>query len=567
MDQMKLPIAKSLTSQERDAAKKTIRLAVSGDVILTSLEVKIIDSIEFQRLRWLKQLGTSYLIYPSAQHTRFEHSLGVLKMTETMMNNIVSNRYKYKKPGEDEILDDQKVIARLAALMHDVANIPFGHTLEDETKVISTYQEDEKRFSKYFTKDTEIGKILIENLQPDELKLLQRILTAKKDPSDEKHRDSRITYVSDLKGNAFIVDIIKNTVCADLLDYLMRDAYFCGLPLSIPDRFLSYLYIHEDKNGVRRVAIRVKEQDGQRKQALISELIQLLETRYFLAERVYFHHAKQISSAMIGAAVYDAITNFKEYTQDKSTAGGIMELTTDNLLSWGDKDLINELKKYPKNSPAHKIADDLDRRILYKPIFNMKRSDFVEDEEHLKFLEYTFHEDPRVRNENEKTLCETVGLDAGDIIIYFPSTEMNSKIAEMKVTAPEGGVEPFFKVADPLTKNKIDSILASHRELWRLQVFVKREKYEAMDANTKDTIRAICKTIFEDHRGAQGESDLRSCYRTIISYIADNQNVNMDQSLREEVLETFLVARKNAGNKKIDFVEIFNDVIKQRKTP
>ena len=76
-----------------DRPHKTIRIAVSGNVVLTHLEVMVIDTPEFQRLRKLRQLGTSYLIYPSANHTRFEHSLGALKMAEIMMQSIEHNAH------------------------------------------------------------------------------------------------------------------------------------------------------------------------------------------------------------------------------------------------------------------------------------------------------------------------------------------------------------------------------------------------------------------------------------------------------------------------------------------
>jgi len=174
--------------------KKTIRIAVSGDVILTGLEVKIIDTESFQRLRKFRQLGTSYLVYPSANHTRFEHSLGVLQKTQEMIDYIQKNQHSDK--DQKNISLDQIRIARLAALLHDIANIPFGHTLEDETKVVGTYQEDEDRIKLYLDPDKEIGKILVKYLNSEDYKLLLNILIAEKE-------------YEKLGENAFIADIIS----------------------------------------------------------------------------------------------------------------------------------------------------------------------------------------------------------------------------------------------------------------------------------------------------------------------------------------------------------------------
>lgn len=134
---------------------KTFRIAVSGDVVLPRLETSIVDTSEFQRLRGLKQLGFCHLIYPSAVHTRFEHTLGAVKkaaMLQTM-----------RRAGEaDTLTPEQLQMTRLVALFHDVANVPMGHTLEDETHVLGEHQEDENRFERVIGSKTKIGSILRE---------------------------------------------------------------------------------------------------------------------------------------------------------------------------------------------------------------------------------------------------------------------------------------------------------------------------------------------------------------------------------------------------------------------
>src|SRR6185369_16915146 len=98
--------------------RKLIRDAVHGDIEMDSLEIELMDTPEFQRLRGIKQLGTAYLVFPSAVHTRFEHSLGTSWMAHRIIETIRRTTTVHS--------DDERVI-RIAALLHDITHIPFGH--------------------------------------------------------------------------------------------------------------------------------------------------------------------------------------------------------------------------------------------------------------------------------------------------------------------------------------------------------------------------------------------------------------------------------------------------------
>src|SRR5438093_10954857 len=102
--------------------RKLIRDAAHGDIEVSPLDVELIDTPEFQRLRGIKQLGTAYLVFPSAVHTRFEHSLGTSWMAYRMIQAIRRSH---------SVSTDEEVLIRVAALLHDIMHIPFGHTLED----------------------------------------------------------------------------------------------------------------------------------------------------------------------------------------------------------------------------------------------------------------------------------------------------------------------------------------------------------------------------------------------------------------------------------------------------
>ena len=87
---------------------KTIRIAVSGDVLLTQLEIDLIDTPDFQRLRRVRQLGTACFVYPTALHTRFDHSLGTLAIAIRMLDSIRKNAHN--NPSQRDIDDDQEIL-------------------------------------------------------------------------------------------------------------------------------------------------------------------------------------------------------------------------------------------------------------------------------------------------------------------------------------------------------------------------------------------------------------------------------------------------------------------------
>src|SRR2546421_8739744 len=175
--------------------RKLIRDAVHGDIEVSALEVELVDTPEFQRLRGIKQLGTAYLVFPSAMHTRFEHSLGTSWMAHRVLESVGRNQ---------AIAEDDRQLIRVAALLHDITHIPFGHTLEDERRVLPRHDKDEERVD-YFLRASAIGRILKrEGLQDLVIDTLKR-------------------------DDTFLSDIIGGGISADLLDYLRRDPYFCGL--------------------------------------------------------------------------------------------------------------------------------------------------------------------------------------------------------------------------------------------------------------------------------------------------------------------------------------------------
>src|SRR6266550_6407133 len=221
-------------------SRKLIRDAVHGDIELGPLEVELIDTPEFQRLRGIKQLGTAYLVFPSAVHTRFEHSLGTSWMAHRILQSV--------RRIEDVSQDEEKLI-RVASLLHDLTHIPFGHTLEDERRVLPRHDKDEERVD-YFFKMSVVARILKrEGLQDAVIAILK---------GDETHRS----------------DIVGGAISADLLDYLRRDTYFCGLSQYYDARLFESFIVEDNRLVMNR------EKNGMLRHDALSELVNLLRIRY-----------------------------------------------------------------------------------------------------------------------------------------------------------------------------------------------------------------------------------------------------------------------------------------------
>ncbi|MBX6396527.1 MAG: HD domain-containing protein, partial [Alicyclobacillaceae bacterium] len=245
-----------------------IRDPVHGDITLSSWAVRVIDTPEFQRLRGIRQLGTAYLVYPGCHHTRFEHSLGTYWIAKKILEKLPA-----AGAGVKTDQDEGEVIA-LAALLHDVTHVPFGHTLEDEWLLFPRH-DDGRRLREVFS--GRLGEVL------SELGVLERVWRLLDPHSPLQEEWAR--------------EIVSGTVDADLFDYVRRDAQFAGLRLDYDDRLLSNFVVAEGRLALNLV------KGGRERADIRSEFFHMLHMRYVLTERLYYHHAKIISSAMVARMV------------------------------------------------------------------------------------------------------------------------------------------------------------------------------------------------------------------------------------------------------------------------
>jgi uncharacterized protein len=248
----------------RDPLWNTIRIDAGA--------LRIIDAPAFQRLRHIRQLGHAYLVYPGATHTRFDHALGVYHLARRAMALL----------GERDELDavdlpDRRLVP-YAALLHDIGHYPYSHALEelDETLVPGHHESLTTRF----LDDPEIGAVLAE-VAPDGAERVEAMI--------------RGSSASPLRG------LVSGSLDLDKIEYLKRDAMFCGVPYGSVDvdRLLHALTLLRDpETGEMEVGIHEKG---------ISALESLLFGKYQMFRNVYWHHAVRAATALYKRVVETAV--------------------------------------------------------------------------------------------------------------------------------------------------------------------------------------------------------------------------------------------------------------------
>lgn len=476
--------------------QKVFTLAASGEVRLYGPEVAVVDSTEFQRLAGIKQLGTSHLVFRTAIHTRFEHSIGTLHMAQTILDRA---RMSLETLSHEEQREATQ-LARLGGLLHDLPHLPFGHTLEDEFNLLPRHDHDRARWKRLLD-EGELHGVLFAALGEETFEELKRVLMAKTE-----------TDIAGLRF-PFVADIVGNTVCADLLDYIVRDLEACGMPVALGDRFLSYFVITGKRLGTgsdvdsRRMALRL-EKRGMPRPDVESEVVKLLTYRYELAERVYFHHAKNAASVMIGRAVQElGLIDEKLHAATADTrALPFLFLGDGSPLS---DDLLLHALANPAIAEASglRITDDPGRRgraaalgqaVLGRRLYKLAYLGVHDDLFHRVEYVTSTYSGPEARSALEDRLASELGLDRGEVLVHIPARRMMVKAAEVRVERSDGTVTTL-EGWDRSHSKRVDALNDAHSRLWRVMVFVK----PAADGHETDKRRQMVGAAAADLFGAQ----------------------------------------------------------------
>ncbi|HEX2070741.1 MAG TPA: HD domain-containing protein [Thermoleophilaceae bacterium] len=516
------------------APAKVITDPIHGDVQLTELERLLVDSPSFQRLRRVRQLGTTHLVYPGATHSRFSHSLGSLVAAQLLLDIVLEQSDGLRAqddlfaqweedernggPRRDQRVAEAVVLTRLGALLHDLGHVPFGHSVEDELRLLQPHDENLGRFEKLWRQIDPIareaiesgssleGKPLMDDLKP---LIVSKLDKPEIDPGDDgaDPGTAKITY-------PFAQDVVGNTISADLIDYLSRDHHYTGLPAALGHRFLESFYVsrRDDPQKPQRMVMRIVRGDGKRERKdTITELLKFLRYRYELSERALTHHAKLAADAMVGkllqlyhdglyidvleeAAAEDPglADQIDGYSRDdidmlrrraerklgkvahNAIVDAARERLEDTLLEHGDDGLLESLYAMGKQraledgrwAGVRDLSEGLLTRRLFKPIARMA------DTGRAKTLWERYGKSPEERRQVEQAAAAYAGVPAGwFVVIWIPPERMRLKPALALVDDGEFTDTLLHREEGPRGDDRGSEIYAAHRALWAMDVF------------------------------------------------------------------------------------------------
>jgi len=281
-------------------------------------ELKIIDTPIFQRLRRIRQLSGAHLIYPGAQHTRFEHSLGVMHIA-SMAGQVLAEK--------GVVSSDDIQNLRLASLLHDIGHGPFSHLFEE------IFEEKRKISHEDLGRDiilkTEIGDIISKN--GFDKKLITKLAFG----------DSKLQFMN---------EIISGVLSADMMDYLLRDGYFTGAEHAKIDhhRLTHSLDVYKNKLALD-------------KSSLVNFETMMI-SRYQMFKAVYFHKTVRAGEVMLLEAMDLAEGEL-----------GLSSMNLDEYLQLSDDVILAKLLNLPEHNSklkaSKKIATDYLNRNLFKSVF------------------------------------------------------------------------------------------------------------------------------------------------------------------------------------------------------
>lgn len=432
---------------------------IYGDIRLSDYEWQVLGTEQMNRLRSVKQLGLTNRVYDCAEHNRFSHSVGCVARVEQILSAIEDQE-------GDKVDDDLRLTARLYALTHDVTHIPFGHTLEDEFNFFPAHDSNPARVERILdSEQSELGKVL---------------------QSNEIGRAVRKLF--DLPTTAqpvgAVVDLVSGLAGADVLDYIDRDAYFCGLDHRIDSAiFRQFRLQSSPRTGDRRLISLVGGKYGirvDREYAILS----ILQARYALFLKVYADRTKIALSAVLAKGLMEMIS---------PPSGGRGQLREEHLEEFGmGDDVLLDRMRSSKREIAKWAAEHILRRELPTGVY---RADLV-PERHEETGIFEVYEnvrnelrekglfDPKRRAALEVEIAVAARLKPHQVMIYCPEKapgyqRVNHWVANATDASPTRQ-PPGFGV----------DVKMGHLRLWELWVFV-------ADVSDPDTHYAVAEIAQE----------------------------------------------------------------------
>jgi len=398
---------------------KVIHDPVHGSIKVDEPFLTVLDRHEMQRLRAVKQLGLGSLVFPGANHTRFEHSLGTYHLAGRMAASI-------------GLSEEDALAVRMAGLLHDICHTPFSHTTEEIAEHVTGMDHMEAaeklitgRIRTHLERDNDmfdgvppISEVLEENgISPEKVCGLIMYPESTDENLESFSSGKRAAHFSQ---KDFIHQIIHGPVDADQMDYLVRDAHYTGVVHGKVDieRLIGTMRINNDRIVIEKGGKAAAEG--------------LMVARSLMYSSVYFHRTVRIIKMMLLKSIEASSIDVGE------------------IYLWNDAELMERLIK--EGGTPSKIARSVQNRVLYKKVMTVFSEDTSEDL--LSYLsEFTSYQK---RKQLEKEIAERAGVDVSDVVVDIPPrsillSNMSIGKTDVSILDPEGKVKSLTRLS-PIAK-------------------------------------------------------------------------------------------------------------------
>lgn len=353
----------------------------------------LISTKEFQRLRRIKQLGTTYLVFHGAEHSRFSHSLGVYEIVRRMVDDVFIDSPEWDK--------SERLVALCAGLLHDLGHGPFSHAFEH------VFDLDHEDFTRaIILGDTEVNEVL------------KRVST--------EFPQQVSDVIAKTYGNKQVVSLISSQIDADRMDYLQRDAYFTGVS-----------YGHFDMERILRV-MRPQKDQIVIKSSGMHAIEDYIMSRYQMYWQVYFHPVSRSAEAILSKTLQRAKDLYSEGYQFKVAIEHFHSFFEGNVdvqdyIALDEGIILTYFQFWTQEEDA--ILKDLSYRFLNRKLFKFVEIDPKKDSEKLVQLKELFVE-AQLNPEYYLVIDSTSDLpydfyrpgEVGEripIILQFPNQELS----------------------------------------------------------------------------------------------------------------------------------------------
>jgi len=356
--------------------EKVIHDPVHGSLRLSGLVLELVDAPEVQRLRGIRQLGLANLVFPGANHSRFEHVLGVSHLVERLGHGL-------------ELSEEELDLLLATAVLHDIGHPAYSHTLEYLMKDYLGKDHME------FAGDVLLGKA--GTYEQEELEEIRKLRVPSVVDVLSKHDISPEEVAQMVLGKhlkPYLGQIIHSDIDVDQMDYMLRDAHSTGVALGMidVDRLMETIIVHKGRLAIESKGVEAVEG--------------FLTARALMFTSVYFHHAVRIAELMLANAVEFAIEQ-----------GGT--INKDNFYRLTDAELIeriHSIQGYPKE-----MVMRLRYRRLFKTAYVEERRELTQVEKGRFLKKYSKWRDV-IRLQDE--IAEKAGLEPGRVILDVPIVDV-----------------------------------------------------------------------------------------------------------------------------------------------